>query len=181
MDDWLLGVRLAYDEFRTDQASLWLNDLDLDPEFADIVQSHGEFFNAAKRRAGLKRLFAKDDTEGAICMKMLAVCAAAELRPENVLENPLAEPAEKRDEKSKLIRRCELEGHLWEQLRRCYGYESEAPSIKDFVIDLFKSCFASGTDGAMHLTEDALAFLKRWKDSRQYEISFNMAYPEESL
>jgi len=48
-----------------------------------------------------------------------------------VRENLLAELAEKRDEKSKLIRRCELEGHLWEQLRRCYGYNSESPGIKD--------------------------------------------------
>ena len=53
IDDWLLDVRLAHDEFRTDQASLWLNDLDLGPEFADIVQSHGEFFNAANGATAL--------------------------------------------------------------------------------------------------------------------------------
>ena len=103
---------------------------------------------------------------------MLAVCAVSEPRLENILENLLAELAEKRDEKSKLIRRCELEGHLWEQLRRSYAYESESPGIKDFVIKLFKSCYASGTDGAMRLTGDALVFLKRWKDSRQYAASF---------
>jgi uncharacterized protein (TIGR02687 family) len=178
MDNWLLDVCLAHGNFRTDQSSLWLSDLDLGPDFADIIQSHGEFFNAAKRRDGLKRLLDKDDTHEEIRLKMLAVCASSEPRLENILENLLTELAEKRDERIKLIRRCELEGHLWQQLRRCYGYESESPGIKDFVIDLFKSCYTAGTDGAIRLTGDALVFLKRWKDSRQYEASFEILSAE---
>ncbi len=172
MDNWLLDVQLAQGDFRTDQASLWLSDLDLGLEFADIVASHEEFFNAVKRRDGLKRLLEKDDTHNMIRLKMLAVCAAAENRLENILENLLAELAEKREEKVRLISRCNLDGYLWEQLKRAYGYESVSLGIKDFAIELFKSCYAMGTDGTVSLNGDALVFLKRWKDSRQYEVSF---------
>jgi hypothetical protein len=57
-------------------------------------------------------------------------------------------------------------------MTRCYGYKSVEPGIHDFVIELFKSCYAMGTDGQVKLTGDALVFLKRWKDSRQFEGGF---------
>lgn len=66
INNWLLDVQLAHGEFRTDQAGIWLSELDLGPEFADIFHAHDEFFNAAKRREGLKRLLADDDTPGDI-------------------------------------------------------------------------------------------------------------------
>ena len=172
INNWLLDVQLSHGEFRTDQASIWLNELDLGMDFADIVQAHTEFFNAAKRREGLKRLMADDDTPGAIRLKMLSICTGADSRLESVLENLLAELAENKDDKLKLIKRCGLEEYLYEQLKRCYGYESASPGIRDFAIELFKSCYAMGTDGTVKLNSDALVFLKRWKDSRQYESSF---------
>ena len=172
INNWLLDVQLAHGEFRTDQAGLWLNELDLGPEFIVIPEIHGEFFTAAKRREGLKRLLSDDDTPGVIRLKMLSVCAGADARIESILENLLAELAENRDEKIKLIKRCGLEENLIHQLERFYGYTSATPGIRDFVIELFKSCYAMGTDGTAKLGSDALVFLKRWKDSRQHEVSF---------
>lgn len=80
-------------------------------------------------------------------------------------------------DKFRLIHRCNLDGYLWEQMKRIYGYESNEPSIKDFVIQLFKDCYLQNfTDyrplTTDHLSSDALVFLKRWKDSRQFEACF---------
>ncbi len=172
VDNWLLDVQLAHGEFRTDQAGIWLSELNLGMEFADLVHVHSHFFNAGKRREGLKRILAEDDTTGAIRLKMLAICTGGDSRLESVLENLLAELAENRDDKLKLIKRSALKEFLLEQLERCYGYSSATPGIRDFAIELFKSCYAMGTDGAAKLRGDALVFLKRWKDSRQYEASF---------
>jgi len=172
IDNWLLDVQLAHCEFRTDQVAIWLAELELGPEFADVVQSHLVFYQSARRRDALKRLLASDDTFGMLRLKMLAVCAGTDPRVDAVMEVLLSELAENRDEKIKLITKCKLDGFLWEQLKRCYGYISETPGIQDFVIELFKSCYAMGTDGEVKLTGDALVFLKRWKDSRQYEWSF---------
>ena len=172
LDNWLLDVQLTHGEFRTDQAAIWLSELELGLEFAEIVQVHMNFFTAAKRREDLKELLTPDDTGGMIRLKMLAVCVGSGPRMDEILENLLSESADGRDEKSRLIKRCELEPFLWEQLKRFYGYESETSSIRDFLIELFKSCYAMGTDGEIHLTNDALVFLKRWKDSIRHHEAF---------
>ncbi|MET0007724.1 MAG: BREX-1 system phosphatase PglZ type A [Candidatus Thiodiazotropha sp. 6PLUC9] len=172
LDNWLLDVQLAQGEFRTDQVGLWLSELELSLEFADVVQAHEEFFKAVKRKDSLKRLLKADDTPGMVRLKMLGVCAGAEPRLDTVLESLLAELSEDRDDKFKLIARCGLDTFLWEQMKRTYGYQSNTPGIRDFVIELFKSCYAMGTDGQVLLSSDSLVFLRRWKDSRQYEASF---------
>lgn len=172
LDNWLLDVQLAHGEFRTDQVAIWLSELELGLEFTDVVQAHAEFFQAIKRKDALKKLLKADDTAGQIRLKMLAVCTGSEPRMDSVVENLLQELADGRDEKIKLVGRCSLDGFLWEQMTRCYGYKSDEPGIRDFAIELFKSCYAMGTDGQVKLTGDAMVFLKRWKDSRQFEGGF---------
>lgn len=172
IDNWLLDIFLANGEFRTDQIAIWLTELGLGLEFADLVQPHVEFFNATKRREQLQTLIKPDDSPGKVRLKILAVCAGSEPRIDEIVESLLAELAERRDEKMKLIERCGLSEFLWDQLRRHYGYDSERPGMRDFVVQLFKSCYAMGTDGEIKLTGDALVFLRRWKDSRQHETAF---------
>jgi uncharacterized protein (TIGR02687 family) len=172
LDNWLLDVQLAHGEFRTDQVAIWLSELELGLEFAEIAQAHAEFFQAVKRKEALKKLLKPDDTAGQLRLKMLAVCAGSEPRMDSVVETLLQQLAEDRDDGIRLIERCGLDSFLWEQLARFYGYEASEPSLRDFVIELFKSCYAMGTDGEVKLTGDALVFLKRWKDSRQFEQGF---------
>lgn len=172
LDNWLLDVQLAHGEFRTDQVAIWLSELELGLEFAEVAQAHAEFFQAIKRKDALKKLLKPDDTAGQLRLKMLAVCAGSEPRMDSVVETLLQQLAEDRDDGIRLIERCGLDSFLWEQLTRFYGYEASEPSLRDFVIELFKSCYAMGTDGEVKLTGDALVFLKRWKDSRQFEQGF---------
>jgi len=172
LDNWLLDVQLAHGEFRTDQVAIWLSELELGLEFAEIAQAHAEFFQAEKRKDALKKWLKPDDTAGQLRLKMLAVCAGSEPRMDSVVETLLQQLADDRVEGMRLIERCGLDTFLWEQLTRFYGYESSEPSLRDFVIALFKSCYAMSTDGEFKMTGDALVFLKRWKDSRQFESGF---------
>jgi len=173
INNWLLDVLLANAEFRTDQAAIWLSELELGIEFAEVIENHKEFFQNVKRKESLKQTLKNDDTAGMIKLKMLAVCAGSDSRVDTVLENLLAELASEKDEKIKLIKRCNLDVYLWELLKRAYGYESQTPSIKDFAVELFKSCYEMATsENKPNLNNDALVFLKRWKDSRKFESSF---------
>lgn len=172
LENWLLDVQLAHDEFRTDQGAIWLSDLELGFEFTELVQKHTEYFRAQKRRDSLKKLLGKHDTAGDIRLKMLAVCAGSDPILDSVVENLLQELADNKDEKIKLIKRSNLDACLWEQMGRYYGYISDEPSMRDFTLELFKSCYAMGTAGKGNLTGDALVFLKRWKDSRNFEEGF---------
>lgn len=175
LDNWLLDVQLAHGEFCTDQAAIWLSELDLGFEFSDVVQEHAEFFQAVRRKDALKKLMKPDDTAGQIRLKMLAVCTSGEPRLDAVVEHLLQELADGRDDKVKLVYRCNLDGFLWDQMTRCYGYNSDEPGIRDFAFELFRSCYAMAIGegyGQVKLTADALVFLKRWKDSRQFEDGF---------
>ena len=185
LDNWLLDIQLAHGEFRTDQVAIWLSELDLGPEFTSVVQAHAEFFQAIKRRDALRKLLKADDTAGQIRLKMLAVCTGSEPRVDAVVEQLLDELAvvsgqksvENTGEKVKLVQRCNLDVWFWEQVKRHYSYESAEPGIRDFVVKLFKDCYfqsfsGRGAQSAAHLSSDALVFLRRWKDSRQFEGAF---------
>lgn len=189
LDNWLLDVELAHGRFSADQTALWLTELGLGLEFVNVVAPHAEFFTAARRRDMLKALLSGDDTERQIRLKMLAVCAGAEPRLDEILEMLLAELATGKDEKIKLINRSALDDVLWEEVARAYGYRSSTPGLRDFVLVLFRGCYAIGlgeivpnrggapqptplTGSGPLLTGDAIVFLKRWKDSVRHHQVF---------
>ncbi|MBT4198218.1 BREX-1 system phosphatase PglZ type A [Desulfobacula sp.] len=172
LDNWLLDVQLASEEFRTDQSAIWLNELGLGMEFTDIVNDHVVFFNAAKRRENLKKILSSDDTQNAVRVKIIAVCAASDPRIDDILENLFTESAVKKDEKLKLIENCGLEEFLWNRLELSFGYTSDSPGLRDFIIQLFKSCYDMSLGDDSELNPDALVFLKRWKDSVKHQKAF---------
>jgi len=185
LDNWLLDVLLAHGEFRTDQGALWLAELELDQAFLPVIEEHADFFQATKRREALKKLIGGSDSPGQVRLKMLAVCAGSEPRLDAILENLLADlPALDEDpssgaddggrpsERMRLCERSGLDRELWKQLDVHFGYVSATPGLRDFVLSLFKSCHALGTGRQPHLTGDAVAFIKRWKDSRQHQAVF---------
>ena len=172
LDNWLLDVQLASGEFRTDQSAIWLNELGLGMEFTDIVNDHALFFNAAKRREKLKKILSSDDTQNVVRMKILAVCAASDPRIDDILENLFTESANKKSEKLKLIENCRLANFLWNRLELSFGYTSDSPGLRDFIIQLFKSCYDMSLGNDSALNPDALVFLKRWKDSVKHQKAF---------
>ena len=172
IDNWLLDIQLSHGEFSTDQTSLWLAELELGLEFNELVQAHSAFFEAKSRLTALKKLLGDRDSRSHIETKMLAVCAGAEPRLDTIMEALLQELSAGKDTKAKLLQRCQLDQVLWKRLKRSYEYDSETPGIRDFVIELFKSCFAMAVGGDIKLSSEALVFLKRWKDSRRHEQAF---------
>ena len=172
-ENWLLDVELAHATFSADQADLWLAELNLSPEFRPFIAPHEEFFRAPRRREALKAALAAGDPPRAVTMKMLAVAAGAEPRLDEILEALLDELAAGKDERSKLIGRCGLDGLLWSEAARAYGYASNVCSVRDFAIDLFQAGYAAGIGQPIGLKPDALVFLKRWKDSASHRAAFD--------
>jgi len=174
LNNWLLDVLIAQGLFSADQVSLWMNELELSPSFWDLVQEHIEFFKNDNRRTALKSRLAADDIHNAIRTKMLAVCVNADVenRVESVLEILLAELAEDKHEKFDLIQRCNLDAFLWNRLEVQFGYKSKTSGVRDFAIGLFKSCYSQSLEEPSALTQDALVFLKRWRDSVRYQTAF---------
>jgi uncharacterized protein (TIGR02687 family) len=174
LDNWLLDVELAHGRFSADQNALWLTELGLGLEFTDVVAPHSDFFHSARRREALKRLLHADDTPRQVQLKMAAVCAAADPRLDDILANLLAELAAGKEDKMRLLQRCALDEFLWQQLERAYGYTSDSPGLQDFKIELFKSGYAMGLAEPARLANDALVFLKSWKDSVRHHQAFEI-------
>ncbi len=176
LENWLLDVQLAHDEFRADKVGLWLAELDLpQQEFWHVVADHQAFFAAESRRSALKSILKSDDTVNDILLKMLAVCArtAVDVRLGAILEALLDEFAEGQDEKIKLVKRSALDEFLWKQLGQQFGYFSDKPTLRDFVLSLFQTGYALAFGEAAELSqEEALVFLNRWKDSQRYSATF---------
>ncbi len=172
IDNWLLDVQLAQGTFQADQLAIWMSELGLQREFASVLGEHSAFFGSKKRLDLLKKVLKETDKPDDIKLKMLGICAGAESSIESITEALLTELAAEQDDKMRLIRRCQLDGFLWSQLAERYGYNSSEPSIHDFVIELFKSCYAMGTKQRGSLTNEAPVFLRRWKDSIRHRDAF---------
>ncbi len=188
LDNWLLDVELGHGEFRTDQAAIWLSEMNLGLEFSSVVEDHTDFFQSAKRMEALKRLIKPDDTAGAVRLKMMAVCSASDARVDNILESLLQELSENNNEKYKLLCRCNLDTILWEQALRSFDYESNEKSIKDFAIRVFADCFEIAVNPGRYwetrkkdreekkkpsrMSQEIQVFLNRWKDSRRFAAGF---------
>lgn len=177
IQNWLLDVLLANQEFKTEQTALWLTDLSLGSEYMDITEKHSAFFKNKVRRESLKALVnPSEDKTSKIRLKMLAVCAKAEADIEAVLESLLSEYANGKEDKINLIKSCNLEEFLYKVLERKFNYSSNNPSIKDFILKMMSSSYKTDIGAELNEKEkfsnDAYVFLKRWKDSRQNEEAF---------
>lgn len=196
--NWLLDVELAHIVFRTDQVAIWLSELELPSEFTELVELHSAFFDsigdtneakvlAEKRKQVLKSLIVPDDTLSQIRSKMLFVAAGAtqkgDARLDVILELLMADMGN--NDAHQLIEQCKLDSFLWQQVTNQYGYQSDNPSIKDFVFELFKFCYLAelptGLQGTTvepesatkkNMSNSALVFFKRWKDSRTHQNTF---------
>ncbi|KAA3643966.1 MAG: BREX-1 system phosphatase PglZ type A [Chloroflexi bacterium] len=174
LENWLLDVQLAHTVFSDDQIVLWLRELGLNQQYGRLVEEHQEFFRSAARRKALKGRLDANDSHNAVRLKMLAVSvnSGTDSRLEGILETLLLELADEMDEKIKLVERFNLRDFLWQRAEIHFGYSSETPGLRDFVIELFKACYAMSLEEDSSLNQDALVFLQRWKDSIQYHKAF---------
>lgn len=175
LDNWLLDVQLGNGLFNANQEALWANDIGLQPHLFDLIAGHLEFFKNQQLRADLKAKYKQEDTRNTVSVRMLAICARAETdnRIESVLEILLDELADERQEKISLIQRCNLDQFLWARLKSQFDYESTKPGIKDFAIFLFKKCYQLGMEEGASSNQEALIFLKRWRDNIHHQTAFN--------
>ena len=124
----------------------------------------------------LKSMLNPEDTSATIRLKMLSVCARCEPRIDEILEALLGDLAGQKNEKINLIQTCNLDSFLWERLERAFGYRSDSPSLPDFALTLFQSCYQLGLGQPARLNNDALVFMKRWKDSLSQHPAFEIAF-----
>ena len=171
-DNWLLDVQMAHGVFQATQTQVLLAELGLDFGFADTLAAHEEFFRSKKRTEDLKAILTPEDDRITLRFKILLICTNSDQDIEGVIGSLFAERANQTDEIQRLLKRCNLEDFLWEQLERRYGYVTEEPSISDFALELFKSCFLMAIGGDAKLNSESQVLFRRWKNDKNNADAF---------
>jgi len=172
INNWLLDVELSHTLFYADQVTIWINELGLGNEYGDFIREYRPFFKSAKRREAFKQKIKFSDKPDQLRLAMLAICCATDARLDMILESLLSDLAFAREEKSKLLEHCALDEFFWSEIERHYGYRSESVGLKDFVIELFRSCYAESITENEPDQSERLVFVNRWKDSIHHRQAF---------
>ncbi len=173
-ENWLLDQLLSNYEFHTDTSSLYLQDLELPPEFKSLVQNHEEFFANEKRISELKTLLEPEDRESQIRLKMLSVICSCDPDLEKVLYELFAEILKDKQDKYKAIEKYNLSNFFWEYIDKNFKYNTASPSIKDLLLCLIQDNFKrSIKDGKPDLNKEAYLFVNRWKENTKSRKIFS--------
>lgn len=180
--DWLLDMRLYGASFSADRASMLLSDLGLTQQsLRQHLAERSKFLASRERLERLKKLVSPTDSAIDIDRKIVAVLAKAD-QPEffNVLISLFdAIPGGDPDALPPAWDEMEKYGvqpAFWELAASQFGYQEEAPSLKNLLIRLLVSDFAHACRGELpgglkHLrlsrqgTANAVVCLAQWRDS----------------
>jgi uncharacterized protein (TIGR02687 family) len=171
-ENWLLDLLLQGHDFKADRASLAVQEVGLAYEFRSLAEQHVEFFKDAKHTQKFKELVVKEDEAEQLRIKMMAVLARTQVEIEAILLEFLNQAAKEEmfDPVLETFSPHGLVEPFWSAVKRRFGYATLEPSIRDFVIALFRG--ADPLESQIALSAQGLVFLQRWKDSQQHSQSF---------
>ncbi|MFF4785796.1 BREX-1 system phosphatase PglZ type A [Streptomyces griseorubiginosus] len=138
--NWLLDLELAYGVFTADRTSLVQQELGLATDgIGEVVRAHEKFFRATKRVQILKELLHAGDDARLLQAKMSAVLLGQ--REHSLMEitrTLLVDNANGAEAKYSILVEYGLDDFFWQGVASIYGYESQSPSIDDFVLWMFR-------------------------------------------
>lgn len=171
LENWLFDLQLAYKEFHTDQEAMFLQEMGLDYYFKDLVRSHIEFFQNKERKTKLRELIAEGDQEKDLQFKMMGVVFNTDYpNLEAYIQSYASAYIDGNDKIERELDRFNLSKTFWEAVSRKFNYESDEPSIYDFLVDVFSRNFSPTNKGKS--TKETRILLSLWKDAISYQDAF---------
>jgi uncharacterized protein (TIGR02687 family) len=170
-DNWLLDIELSSYVFQTKQEAMFAQELELDYNFTDLITEHIEFFKNKERRAILKDLLGIDDDYQAIRYKMLAVLFNTEnISLISFLQSHASSFNDGNEKYDKELERYNLKEYYWKEIARKYGYNTDMPTIYDFLIELFNTNFSLGKKSSV--VKESKILISTWKDTISYQSAY---------
>lgn len=170
-ENWLLDMELAHHLFRTDQEAMFLQEIGLGYHLKELVTEHIEFYKSKERRLKLKELLGEGDEHEDIRGKMLAVLFNTDyVNLSTFIHAHSGDFIDGNERFDKDLERYKLTSYYWGKIKHQFNYDSETPSIYDFLLEVFNNNFALGDK--TELTKESRLLLSLWKDTIQYRESF---------
>lgn len=171
-DNWLLDMELAYHVFQTDQAALFIQEMELGFHLKDLINQHLEFFKAKERRVKLKELTTKEDRHQEVRYKMLSIVFGVDsLSLSTFILSHISAYADGNDRLERELIRYQLDGFYWSEIARIYGFKGESQSIFEFVLEIFQQNYVLGKN--VGITKESKLLLSQWRDSILYRSCFD--------
>jgi len=170
-ENWLLDMELAHHVFRTDQEAMFLQEIGLGYHLKELVAEHIEFYKSKERRLKLKELLGEGDEHEDIRGKMLAVLFNTDyVNLSTFIHAHSAAFIDGNERYDNELDRYNLTKYYWGKIKHQFNYQSETPSVYDFLVEVFNNNFVLGerTD----LTKESRLLISLWKDTIQYRESF---------
>ena len=165
-ENWLLDIEFYSEIFTTDKIKIWMNELELETYFSEIIKEHKIFFNSEKRRKSLKLLLRKEDNLDIFKRKLLLVISESEEDIEGLIGKLFEESFIEKEDKLKLIKKCNLEKYMWDLFEKEYNYKKLEPNINDFALEIFNSNFKYAINQKGNLNKNSILLIQRWKNNR---------------
>ena len=170
-ENWLLDLELAHHVFHTDQEAMFLQEIGMGYHLKELVSEHLEFFKSKERRTKLKELLGEGDQHEDIRGKMLAVLFNSDyVNLSAFIHAHSSEFIDGNDKFDKNLDRYNLTNYYWGKINQQFNYQNEAPSIYDFLLEVFNNNFILGSKN--DLNKESRILLLQWKDTIQFRDSF---------
>ena len=170
-ENWLLDMELAHHVFRTDQEAIFLQEIGLGYHLKELVAEHIEFYKSKERRVKLKELLGERDEHEDIRGKMLAVLFNTDyVNLSTFIHAHSTAFIDGNESYDKELDRYNLTKYYWGKIKHQFNYQSETPSVYDFLLEVFNTNFTLGDK--TELTKESRLLISLWKDTVQYRESF---------
>jgi uncharacterized protein (TIGR02687 family) len=172
-ENWLLDLYLAFPVFKSDNASLIIEELNLPNSFLPLVNTYISFFSSKQKIEQFSKIILPTDKEEIFCFKIIATICACEPDLENILFKLFSEFSAEKDTKFNELEKQKLLPFLWQSIKYKYQYSSTNPSLKDFLVNLYLQPLYL-LNGQSQLNRDALIFTNHWQESSVNKHSFEL-------
>ena len=174
--NWLLDYQEEGALFSADMSSLYAAECGIAMELKEkVVDKHLAFFKKADNRNKLAAKLSPGMDSAEIEKQMLAVVCKSNATCEAFTYALITEANNEETTMQADLKAYHLEDFYWQQAETYFGYHADR-NIKDLIIVLFKNDMqshltgkaADKTGNEQALTNEALIFMRDWRDSRTY-------------
>lgn len=146
-DDWLLDIKLYSEEFRADQLSMWMQEMNIEqiPAVRSQLKVYKGFLNAASRRKLISQFGSEITSASSLKLAVLAsICKVKDLSPKEIIRAVMADgPDLENDLKMEMLKYNASET-FWRLVEKMTRYSSEgSPNIDDMNIHIVLSALTN--------------------------------------
>lgn len=127
-DDWLLDIKLYSEEFRADQLSIWMQEMNIEqtPAIRNKIKDYRGFLNAASRRKLVSQFGSEITTPSKLYLAILAsICKVRTLNPKDIIKAVIADGYDLSNRLKMDMLTYGASDIFWSLVNKATGYSSE--------------------------------------------------------